>query len=63
MPEFNHHQWKMIFTAVRKYQKEHPRIVPCYTEMYDELSQILDALYPYAYSETYIENEQQTINT
>ena len=53
----------MIFTAVRKYQKEHPRIVPCYTEMYDELSQILDVIYPYAYSESYIENEQQTINT
>ena len=53
--DLNHHQWKLIFTAVRKYQKEHPKSVPCYGEMYDELSEILDVLYPYAYSESYLD--------
>jgi len=61
MPEFNHHQWKLIFTAVRKYQISHPESIGCYAEMHKELSEILDALYPYAYSESYLENE--TINT
>lgn len=53
--DFNHHQWKLIFTAVRKYQMNHPQSVPCYDGLYNELSEILDVLYPYAYSETYLD--------
>jgi len=60
MPEFNHHQWKLIFTAVRKYQINHPASIGCYAKMNKELSEILDVLYPYAYSETYLD---ETINT
>ena len=63
MPEFTHHQWKLIFTAVRKYQMNHPQSVPCYDGLYNELSEILDALYPYAYSETYLDNEHETTDT
>jgi len=61
MPEFTHHQWKLIFTAVRKYQFNYPEYVSCYTEMRKELSEILDILEPYAYTETYLDHE--TINT
>jgi hypothetical protein len=60
MPEFTHHQWKLIFTAVRKYQINHPQSVPCYDGLYNELSEILDALQPYAYSQSYID---ETTNT
>ena len=60
MPEFTHHQWKLIYTAVRKYQVNHPASIGCYVEMNKELSEILDVLYPYAYSETYLD---ETINT
>ena len=61
MPELTHHQWKLIFTAVRKYQMNHPQSVPCYDGLYNELSEILDALYPYAYSQSYLDHE--TTNT
>ena len=61
MPELTHHQWKLIFTAVRKYQFNYPEYVNCYTEMHKELSEILDILEPYAYTETYLDHE--TINT
>jgi len=57
MPDFTHHQWKLIFTAVRKYQFNYPEHVSCYTEMRKELSEILDILEPYAYSETYLNHE------
>jgi hypothetical protein len=60
MPEFTHHQWKLIFTAVRKYQMNHPQSVPCYKGMYHDLSYILDVLHPYAYSEIYLD---ETTNT
>ena len=60
MPELTHHQWKLIFTAVRKYQQSYPQSVPCYKGMYHDLAYILDVLYPYAYSETYLD---ETINT
>ena len=63
MPELTHHQWKLIFTAVRNYQINHPQSIPCYEGLYGELSQILDTLYPYAYSETYLNHEQQTTNS
>ena len=57
MPELTHHQWKLIFTAVRKYQLNYPEYVNCYTEMHKELSEILDVLYPYAFTETYLDHE------
>ena len=60
MPEFNHHQWKLIFTAVRKYQMNYPQSVGCYTEMRQELNEILNILEPYAYTETYLD---ETTNT
>ena len=60
MPELTHHQWKLISTAVRKYQFNYPEYVSCYTEMRKELSEILDILEPYAYTETYLD---ETINT
>lgn len=55
--DLNHHQWKLIYTAVRKYQMGHPKSIPCYNEMYDDLSEILDVLYPYAYSESYLDGD------
>ena len=60
MPELTHHQWKLIFTAVRKYQFNYPEYVSCYTEMRKDLSEILDILEPYAYTETYLDYEHQT---
>ena len=57
MPELTHHQWKLIFTAVRKYQLNYPEYVNCYTEMHQELKEILDILEPYAYTETYLDYE------
>ena len=41
----------------------HPQSVPCYDGLYNELSEILDALYPYAYSETYLNNEHKTTDS
>ena len=61
MPEFTHHQWKLIYTAVRKYQMNYPQSVGCYTEMRQELDEILDVLHPYAFTETYLNHE--TTNT
>ena len=63
MPELTHHQWKLIFTSVRKYQLNYPEHVNCYTEMHKELSEILDILEPYAYTETYLDHEYETINS
>jgi hypothetical protein len=63
MTDFTHEQWKLVFTAVRNYQINHPQSVPCYEGLYNELSQILDALYPYAYSETYLDHEPKTTNS
>ena len=49
MIEFNHHQWKLVFTAVRKAQ------INSITDgkEYQEYNEILDKLYPLAYSEQY----------
>ena len=52
-----HHQWKLVFTAVRKYQQNYPQSVPCYKGMYEDLNYILDVLQPIAYAETYLEDE------
>ena len=53
--DLNHHQWKLVYTAVRKYQMNYPQSIGCYQEMYKELGEILEVLYPYAYSESYLD--------
>ena len=63
MPEFTQHQWKLIYTALRKYQLNYTQYVNCYTEMHKELSEILDILEPYAYSELYLDHEYKTTNS
>lgn len=50
-PNLNHHQWKLIYTAVRKQQKHEM----CGSKWYDEYTEVLNELYDLAYSETYIE--------
>ena len=59
MFELTHHQWKTIFTSVRKYQKYHCNSA----EEYQEMKEILDILYACAYSETYTDHEYQNTNT
>ena len=50
--EFDHHQWKLIFSAVRKQQQLQ---VPN-SKWYKEYDEILNKLYPVAYSENYIDS-------
>lgn len=52
MEQFNHHQLKLIFTSVRKHQKN---MVGnrYYEKEYQELTEILNILQPIAYCETY----------
>lgn len=50
--EFNHHQWKTIFTAVRKQQQL--QVVD--SKWYKEYDEILNKLYPVAYSENYLDS-------
>lgn len=57
MENFTHHELKVIYTAVRKYQKSTLGNYFLDPEYY-ELGQILDKLQPIAYSETYLENER-----
>ena len=52
MKQLNHHQLKLIFTCVRRYQKNMVGN-PYYEKEYDELSEILNILQPIAYCETY----------
>lgn len=52
----NHHQWKMVFDAVRKAQKSLNYDSANYTEEYVEYHHILDQLYPLAYTESYDES-------
>ena len=49
---FRHDQWKLIFTAVRRYQ-----IDKCLHDSADywECSVVLDELFQYAYTESYLE--------
>lgn len=49
-----HDQWKLIFTAVRRYQTD-----KCIhdTADYWECSNILDEIWDLAYSETYLKSE------
>jgi len=53
MPELSHHQWKLIFDAVRKQQVN--QIVS--SKFYEEYNEILNEIYPLAYSETYLDNK------
>ncbi len=53
MPELSHHQWKLIFSAVRKAQQR--EVVS--SKFYEEYNEILNEIYPIAYSETYLDNK------
>ena len=53
MPELSHHQWKLIFDAVRKQQAN--QIVS--SKFYEEYSEILTEIYSFAFSETYLDNK------
>ena len=48
------HQWKIVFTAVRRRQRECISQGPIHDEEYHELNMILDRISPIAYSETYL---------
>lgn len=50
-PNLNSHQWKLIFTAVRKQQHRH---LPD-SKWYNEHTVILNEIFDLAYSETYLE--------
>ena len=52
MENFDSHQLKLIFTAVRKYQRGMIGNPTCRT-LYRELNEILDTLQPYAYGNFY----------
>ena len=48
MPELTQQQWKYIFTAVSRYKANHPKSIPCYKGLNEDLSYILDIIHPYA---------------
>ena len=50
--EFDHHQWKLIFSAIRKQQQ----LQVTSSKWYKEYDEILNKLYPVAYSENYIDS-------
>ena len=50
--DFNHHQWKLVFDAVRKRQQS--EVVS--SKWYNEYDEILNKIYHLAYSENYIDN-------
>ena len=53
MNEFTHHELKLIYTSVRRYQRNmiNNRY---YEKEYNELNTILTKLQPLAYQETYL---------
>lgn len=51
-PNLNHHQWKIVFAAVRKQQHRH---LPD-SQWYHEHTVILNEIYDLAYSENYIDD-------
>ena len=53
MPELSHHQWKLIFDAVRKQQVN--QIVS--SKFYEEYNEILNEIFMIAHSETYLDNK------
>jgi flavorubredoxin len=60
MENLNSHQLKLIFTAVRKYQKGMIGNPTC-RKQYRELNEILDILQPYAYGSSYLEWDNEGI--
>ena len=55
MNQFTSHELKLIFTSVRRYQKNMVNN-PYYDKEYTELGEILTKLQPIAYAESYHEN-------
>jgi|TARA_A100001515_G_C4441397_1_gene167090 hypothetical protein len=53
MPELSHHQWKLIFSAVRKAQQR--EVVS--SKFYEEYNEILNEIFMIAHSETYLDNK------
>ena len=53
--EFDHHQWKLIFNAVRKQQQ----LQVTDSKWYKEYDEILNALYPFAYTENYLDSPKE----
>lgn len=53
--EFDHHQWKLIFNAVRKQQQL--QVVD--SKWYREYDEILNKLYPFAYTENYLDSPKE----
>ena len=53
--EFDHHQWKLIFNAVRKQQQ----LQVTSSKWYKEYDEILNALYPHAYTENYLDSPKE----
>ncbi|AEZ65597.1 hypothetical protein [Cyanophage S-TIM5] len=53
--EFDHHQWKLIFNAVRKQQQL--QVVD--SKWYREYDEILNALHPFAYTENYLDSPKE----
>ena len=54
MPEFSQHELKLIFTAVRRYQRNMTGN-PLYADDYVVLGRILTDLQPVAYAERYLD--------
>lgn len=48
-----HHQWKLIFSAVRKEQQK--QVVG--SKFYEEHNDILNSIFDLAYSETYLNDK------
>lgn len=53
MHTLSHHEWKLVYTAVRKAQKRLNYESLSYSAEYEEYHHILNKLYSFAYSETY----------
>ena len=53
--EFDHHQWKLVFNAVRKQQQ----LQVTDSKWYKEYDEILNALYPFAYTENYLDSPKE----
>ena len=53
--EFDHHQWKLIFNAVRKQQQL--QVVD--SKWYREYDEILNALHTFAYTENYLDSPKE----
>ena len=52
-PDLTHHQWKLIFSAVRKEQQK--QVVS--SKFYQEYDEILNGIFDLAHSETYLNDK------